>query len=74
MNKRKRNYQSNKKVEHIGDLLERCIRVEGFAETMKEVSVVQKWSVIVGDRIAAVTECREIKDGVLRVAVKSSAI
>ena len=72
MNKPKRNRNSNRKVEHIGDLLEKYLKKSGLSVAMTDISVIQRWPEIVGERVAAVTECCELKEGVLRIKVTSA--
>jgi len=73
MTKYRKNWNSNKKVEHIGDLLEKYLAVSGLGDAMKDISVIEAWGDIVGERVAGVTECVSLEDGVLSVRVKSAA-
>ena len=69
MNRPRRNYKTNKKVEHIGDLLSEYFGSAGGTAIAENVQIMGSWSTIVGERIATVTRCDGIKDGVLKVHV-----
>ena len=72
MKKSKFYWKTNKKAEKIGLLLEEYMNVNGFSKTVKEIEIVRNWPEIVGEKVAAFTECREIENGVLKVKVESS--
>lgn len=72
MNKYRRNWKSNKKPEHIGDILGKYLEASGISAAMTNMSVVQRWPEIVGDRVAAVTECYDLNEGILKVKVISA--
>lgn len=57
----------------VGRALERYLERSGLAERVDEASVVPEWDGLVGERIAAVTTPLRVSNGVLFVAVRSSA-
>jgi predicted nucleic acid-binding Zn ribbon protein len=62
-----------KSPEKIGGLLESVLSKNGYLKVCKEWDAVAKWSEVVGERIASVTECTRLEDGRLYVKVSSAA-
>jgi predicted nucleic acid-binding Zn ribbon protein len=57
----------------VGELLSRFLNRSGLAAKVEAASVVPEWATLVGPQIAAVTEPLRVSDGVLFVAVETSA-
>lgn len=64
---------SGTKPTKVAEALAGYLRKSGLGDRLEEVSAVDEWAERVGDRIAAVTEARHVENGVLFVAVRSSA-
>ena len=58
--------------ERVGPLVERFLEGSGVAEQVRRQSVLEEWSALVGERIAAVTRARSVSVGALFVEVRSS--
>ena len=56
----------------IGSVLQAFLKEKGYATICKEWEVVSKWNCIAGERIAGVTKCERVEDGVLYVKAKSA--
>ena len=56
----------------IGDVLGLFLKESGYDTAFKEWEVVANWNQIVTGRIAEVTECDSVKNGVLHVRVESA--
>lgn len=57
----------------VGQAMGDLIRELGIGKTLTEYGVITRWSEVVGERIAAVTQPERIEKGVLFVAVSSAA-
>jgi len=57
----------------VGELLDGFLERKGLAAKLEAASVVPEWESLVGPQIAAVTAPRRVSDGVLFVAVATSA-
>ena len=62
-----------KSPEKLRDILRGVLSNRGYLSACREAQVEQKWVQIVGERVAGVTECLDIRDGVLYIRVPSSA-
>jgi predicted nucleic acid-binding Zn ribbon protein len=60
------------KLLSLGDILEAIFREKGYHAAIKEWEVVDSWERIVGGRIAEMTECDRVEDGILYVKVKAA--
>ncbi len=58
---------------HVAEALAGYLEKAGLAEKVEEAAVVPDWDDRVGDQIAAVTRPLRVRNGVLWVAVRSSA-
>lgn len=56
----------------VGDILDAFLKSTGLDVDVKEWDVVGRWDEIVGDRIAAVTKCGRVEDGILYVKVTTA--
>jgi predicted nucleic acid-binding Zn ribbon protein len=56
----------------IAPLLESVLKTHGYLSVCREHEVMHKWSSIVGERVAAVSRCTGVKEGVLFVHVRSA--
>lgn len=65
--------KKKKQPELIGNLIDSILQERGYLSICKEWDVVAKWPVIVGEKIASVTECTRMEDGRLYVKVSSSS-
>jgi len=61
------------KPQMVGDLLTRFLEKSGLAAKVEAASVVPEWESLVGPQIAAVTTPQRVSEGVLFVAVATSA-
>lgn len=59
--------------EKIGNILENYLSERGYLSVCKEYNVISKWKDIVGEKIASITKCVNVENGVLYVSVESSA-
>ena len=57
----------------MGDIVASLLARRGLAAKVEAASVVPDWEGLVGPQIAAVTEPRRVSEGVLFVAVSTSA-
>ena len=62
-----------KAPEAIGAIIETMLEQRGYLSPCRELEVVRSWPKIVGDRIAGVTECSRVDNGVLYVRVASAS-
>ena len=61
-----------RRMEHVGDCLRTFLRGASLEKRMSEWSLILAWPEIVGPDIAAHSEARDLRDGVLWVAAPSS--
>jgi predicted nucleic acid-binding Zn ribbon protein len=59
--------------ETIGSIIETMLGQRGYLSACRELDVVRSWPALVGERIAAVTECSRVDSGVLYVRVSSAS-
>jgi predicted nucleic acid-binding Zn ribbon protein len=59
--------------ETIGSIIEAKLRELGYLAPVRELDVVRRWKELVGDRIAKVTDCSRVDNGVLYVRVASAS-
>ena len=57
----------------LGTIIESVLTKQGYYKQFNEMKIMTNWHVIVGERIAQVTTCTDIKDGVVFVLVKNSS-
>ena len=57
----------------IGSIINSIFEEKGYVKIFKEQDVIKMWPEIVGETVAQVTECSDIKDGILYVRVLSSS-
>ncbi len=57
----------------LGDILRSVLGKRGYLEPCFEAEIIQRWTELVGERIAAVTECTEMRDDVLYVRVSAAS-
>ncbi|RCK73290.1 MAG: hypothetical protein IGBAC_0136 [Ignavibacteriae bacterium] len=60
------------KIKKLDSAIRDVIKEYGLEEKLKNTSVINLWSEIVGERIAQVTKATRIKDGKLSVNVENS--
>lgn len=58
--------------ERIGSIVDAILAERGYLSPVREWGVVSKWPKIVGAKLASVTECSRVENGVLYVRVSSS--
>jgi hypothetical protein len=58
--------------EKIGAIVEGILSDRGYLTPCKELNVVRAWPALVGERLAALTECTRVDRGVLYVRVASA--
>ncbi len=59
--------------EKIGSIVDAILSERGYLSTVREWGVVNDWPKIVGPKLASVTDCSRVENGVLFVRVKSSS-
>lgn len=59
--------------EKIGSVIDSILAERGYLTPVREWGVVNAWANIVGAKLASVTECSRVENGVLYVRVESSA-
>lgn len=59
--------------EKIESILGTFLQERGYLNICKEYDVISQWKEIVGDKVAKVTQCDKVENGVLYVRVTSSA-
>ena len=59
--------------EKVGDLIQSFLSKKGYLSSCKENEVINKWNEIVGEDIAAISNCIKVENGSLFVEVSSSA-
>ena len=62
-----------KMPQKIGEIVRSVLSERGYLKQCFEVEIIKKWPDIVGERISKVTECTDVRDGVLYVRVFSSS-
>ncbi|HUI91229.1 MAG TPA: DUF721 domain-containing protein [Chitinivibrionales bacterium] len=60
------------KPEKIGDIVEAVLSERGYLTPCREWGVVRRWPELVGKKVASVTECSRVENGVLFVRVASA--
>jgi len=58
--------------EKVGSVLNSVLSDRGYLSRVREYGVFPHWKEIVGERIAAVSSCKEVENGILYVTVASS--
>lgn len=59
--------------EKIDSILDGILQERGYRSIVKEYDVISQWKIIVGDKVASVTQCDRIENGILYVRVMSSS-
>lgn len=59
--------------EQIGNILNYVLSERGYLSRCREHSVFFHWNEIVGDKIASISSCEYVENGVLFVSVQSSS-
>jgi predicted nucleic acid-binding Zn ribbon protein len=59
--------------ETIGSIVNAILAERGYLAPVREWGVVSAWPWIVGEKLASVTECSRVENGVLFVRVASSS-
>ena len=62
-----------KKPQKLGDIIRTVLSERGYLKQCLEAEIINRWPDLVGERIADVTECRDVKSGVIYVKVSSSS-
>ncbi len=57
----------------IGSIIEAMLSERGYLAPCKEYDVVRRWPDLVGEKLAKVSECSRVENGVLYVRVASAA-
>lgn len=57
----------------IDSIVGNVLSQRGYLKICKEYDVITQWESIVGEKIADVTECSKVENGVLYVRVKNSS-
>ncbi|MDG5815803.1 DUF721 domain-containing protein [Chitinispirillales bacterium ANBcel5] len=65
--------KKRKELEQLGNILGSFLKEKGYATICAEYDVVARWNSIVGERIAAQTECCRAEEGKLYVKVSCAA-
>ncbi|MBD3390388.1 MAG: DUF721 domain-containing protein [Chitinivibrionales bacterium] len=64
---------SRKEPQKLGSILEGVLSQRGYLSVCREGQIRERWTQIVGERVAAVSECRGVENGILYVRVPSAA-
>ncbi|MBN1981800.1 MAG: DUF721 domain-containing protein [Chitinivibrionales bacterium] len=73
-NQRKNKLQPGKHPpQRLSNILDSVLKDKGYFKAYCEIEVVHNWRSLVGDTIADVTSCIEVRDGILFVKVLSSS-
>ena len=59
-------------VQSLGNVLNRLLERYGLAQRAQEITALNLWPEIVGEKIARVTEARDVREGRLFVRVENS--
>jgi predicted nucleic acid-binding Zn ribbon protein len=59
--------------EKLGSVVATVLAERGYLSVCREYDVMRSWRGIVGDRVAAATECTNVENGTLYVRVTSAA-
>ena len=62
-----------KKPQKLGDIVRSVLSERGYLKQCLEAEIISKWPDLVGERIAEVTECTDVRSGVIYVKVSSSS-
>jgi predicted nucleic acid-binding Zn ribbon protein len=62
-----------KSPEAIGSIISAVLGERGYLAPCRELDVVRRWKEIVGEKIASVTDCARVDNGVLYVRVASAS-
>ncbi|MBH15943.1 MAG: hypothetical protein CME30_01510 [Gemmatimonadetes bacterium] len=62
----------NSEPEKIGNFLESVLEKSGLASQISRNGVLDKWSLVVGNKVAEVTEAKAVQGSTLFVEVRSS--
>ncbi len=65
--------KKGKEPKKLGDVMYSVLSERGYLESYFEAEVLRRWRTIVGEKIAQVTECTEIRDRILYVKVSSAS-
>ena len=57
----------------IGTIIESVLVKQGYYKLCMEMKIITNWHLIVGERIAQISKCTDIKDGIVFVLVKNSS-
>lgn len=57
----------------IGDIVEKVLSARGYLTEFQEWTIHEKWMEIVGEKLAAESECRGVENGILYIRVKSAS-
>jgi len=57
----------------IGSIIEAMLSERGYLNPCKEYDVVRRWPDLVGEKLAKVSECSRVENGVLYVRVASAS-
>ena len=58
--------------QRIDSLLEEVLSEKGYLTVCKEFGILNKWPAIVGEKIARVTNCERVENGIVYVKVASA--
>ena len=62
-----------KKPQKLGDIVRSVLSERGYLKQCLEAEIISKWPDLVGERIAEVTECTDVRNGIIYVRVFSSS-
>jgi predicted nucleic acid-binding Zn ribbon protein len=63
---------NKRKPESIGAILESVLLQGGYLTACREQEVVQQWPTLVGEAVAAVTQCSRVENGIVYVRVSTA--
>ena len=62
-----------RKPQKLGDILRSVLSERGYLKQCLEAEIISQWPDIVGEKIADVTECTDVRNGIMYVKVSSSS-
>jgi predicted nucleic acid-binding Zn ribbon protein len=62
----------NKYPEKIDSIIGSFLQERGYLSICKEYDVIAQWKEIVGEKVAKVTQCEKVENGILYIRVISS--
>jgi predicted nucleic acid-binding Zn ribbon protein len=62
-----------RKPQKLGDIVRSVLSERGYLKQCLEAEIITRWPELVGEKIAEVAECTDVRDGIIYVTVSSSS-